>query len=362
MQKFIELIEQMPLTKTNPPTNTIAHIFHHEQKENFISDWLAFLINPEYTGSTEPLTALLKLAVGTEQIDISDVSIFREYTFEDQRRIDFLIETGDYLIGIENKIWSDLQDRQLEDYKAQLSSPKVLNGRQLILILLYPKRNSSLPTNSPEHLHSFLTVTYEDLIDEFKKIRFSIFENLRATVMMEDFILHMEEYIMAESNKSTVNLDMWHFETAYQDKLHTLKASLKESKEQFSKYIADRMHQIVKDQGGGDEWNIATYNTYFQLYKSGWENHQVHFELLKQDEFAAREFDVVLHTNERKKIARTKALSSLEFEAGKKTFPISYASQADFERTMDAVFSELDAMVAKYTGIIDMEIAKSSVL
>ena len=50
--EFRELLEAVPKSRSMSPTNTIAHIFRHEQKENFISDWLAFLLNPEYIGST----------------------------------------------------------------------------------------------------------------------------------------------------------------------------------------------------------------------------------------------------------------------------------------------------------------------
>jgi hypothetical protein len=86
--EFEKLLEKIPQSRANLPTNTIAHIFRHEHKENFISDWLAFLLNPEYTGSEEPLAALLQLAFVTSSVDFDDVSILREVAFEDKRRID----------------------------------------------------------------------------------------------------------------------------------------------------------------------------------------------------------------------------------------------------------------------------------
>ena len=39
----------------SPPTNTIAHIFRKESQENFISDWIAYLIDPVSFGNAEPL-------------------------------------------------------------------------------------------------------------------------------------------------------------------------------------------------------------------------------------------------------------------------------------------------------------------
>ena len=45
--EFKALLDSMPRSRVSSPTNTIAHIFRHEHKENFISDWLAFLLNPD---------------------------------------------------------------------------------------------------------------------------------------------------------------------------------------------------------------------------------------------------------------------------------------------------------------------------
>ena len=361
MQQFIELLEQMPAANIAPPTNTIGHIFRHEEKENFISDWLAFLLNPEYTGNSEPLSALLELASVTEPVDFSDISIVREYAFDDQRRIDFLIETSTHLIGIENKIWSGLQEDQLKDYKNQLSTKEILNGKTLILILLYPQRNKSLPVHSTDDLHTFRPVTYENLVAEFRKIRFNILENLRATVLMEDFIVHMEEYIMKESSNATINWDMWHFEVENRDRIIELKRVLKDSRVQFDNYIKDRMDAVIRGRDDHDQWTKIMTGTYFQLYKTSWKNGLVHFELLKttQDDLAPKELIVVLHTHEHKKEWRTDCLRDLGKQIGEKNFNISYESREGFETSMDDIFKELEKLVNTYTEQIDIKIAKS---
>ena len=360
MQQFIELLEQMPAANIMPPANTIGHIFRHEEKENFISYWLAFLLNPEYTGNSEPLSALLQLAEASGTVDLSNVSIVRESVLEDKRRIDFIIETSSHIIGIENKIWSGLQENQLEDYRKELVKKAKTDGKDVVLILLYPQRNTCCKNLKKEELFGFKPVTYEDLVSEFKHIRFNIFDNLRATVLMEDFIIHMEEYIMKDSSNAAINWDMWQFEAVHRDRIQELRQALKGSRAQFDKYIEDRMDAIIRGRDDQDQWEKYMSGTYFQLYKTSWRNGLAHFELLKTtpDDLAPQELIVVLHTHEYKKEWRTDYLRDLGKQIGEKTFKIRYESQEEFEKSMDLIFDALTDLVNTYTDTIDTEMIK----
>lgn len=368
MRKFINLLEDMPQQIIIPPANTIAHIFRHDYKENFISDWLAYLINPEFTDSTQPLAALLKLALENEPEDISDVSVCREYIFKDNRRIDFYIETSNYVIGIENKIWSDLQPNQLADYEKQLSTNVPLNGRELVLILLCPQSNNYCMDPNLK-LGSFKVITYEELVGEFKQIRFKLFENLRATILMEDFILHTEEYIMQNPDKNTSNLEMWRFEADYKDKLHDLLARFETSKKQFGAYIAERLFAVVADREDSEAWSSPsihanTKECYFQLYKTNWSEAQVHFELVNGGKFPPTELQVVLHTRERSKTGKTQELYDLQpivadymqKKYHRDVFRIDYDTDAAFEESMDIIFDAVKDLVTQFTQQVDVGI------
>lgn len=363
-KEFEELLNKMPNTRAKVPSNTIAHIFRHEDKENFISDWLAFLFNPEYTGSMEPLSALLQLASVTNFVDLSDVSIIRESVFEDKRRIDFIIETSTHIIGIENKIWSGLQANQLNDYRKELRKRNT-DKKTLVMILLYPQRNTHCNQLQKNELHGFMPVTYEDLVSEFKQIRFNIFDNFRATVLMEDFIVHMEEYIMNGSSDATINWDMWKFEEEHMAKLKALKQEINNSKDQFNNYIVKRMKDIFSEREDRDDWQIRKTMAYFQLFKKDWDKYWVHFELLKKDnehdEFVPSELKVILHTNERQNVDRTSALWEMGQNTGEKC-KISYVSEEEFQKSMDAVFQALQSLVGEYTPKIDSEIGKTEVV
>lgn len=370
MHDFTKLLENMPQQKITPPSNTIAHIFRHDYKENFISDWLAFLLTPEYTDSTQPLTALLKRALGYEPDDLADVSVYREYTFEDNRRIDFYIETSNYVIGIENKIWSDLQPNQLSDYEKQLSSNVPLGGRELVLILLCPQSNPYCMDPSLQ-LGAFKRITYEDLVAEFKQIRFNLFENLRAAFLLEDFIVHMEEYIMQNPNKTTSNLEMWRFEADYKEKLQDLLARFEASKKQFSTYIAERLSAVVDDRADREAWaspsvHANTKECYFQLFKTSWTEAQVHFELVNGDKFPPTELQVVLHTRERGKTGKTQELYDLQTvvadymqeKYGRDVFPIHYGTETAFEESMDEIFAAIKDLITQFTQKVDAGIIR----
>ena len=357
--EFKELLEATPQLRAAPTANTVAHIFRYEQKENFISDWLAFLLNPKYVGSAEPLTALLQLASVTTPVDLYDVSVFREVSFEDKRRIDFIIETGSHIIGIENKIWSDLQKRQLSDYRKQLTSRAAKSKKELVLILLYPRRNECCSTLTEKTLCGFHSVTYEDLVFEFKQIRLNIFENLRAVVLMEDFILHMEEYIMKEFDIKS-NFAMWQFEKENRERITRWQDALKESNNQFNEYVKAKIGELICGRPDEKEWKIYTASTYIQLYKASWETCNVHFELLKKElvNLPPNAWRVVLHTHEQKNKPRTDYLRNLGQDT-EKQIDIDYSSQEKFEESMNRVFEALKDLVNTYTQTIDEEIAKT---
>ena len=122
---FKDFLAKAPIVNLKTPTVTFGTIFKHEHKENFISDWLAYLLDPNNIGTTEPLECFINIAHADENytIDFSEVNIQREYVFqESKRRIDFLITTPSHIIGIENKIWS----KQLEnEFKNIIENNKI---------------------------------------------------------------------------------------------------------------------------------------------------------------------------------------------------------------------------------------------
>ena len=96
--------------------------------ENKMSEILAFFLDPAETHGQK--TAFLnqflekfELVAAAKLVENGHkVKVTTEAPTEERRRIDITIEIGrgDYMIGIENKIWAADQPKQLSDYSAHL--------------------------------------------------------------------------------------------------------------------------------------------------------------------------------------------------------------------------------------------------
>lgn len=202
------------LPESRPPRLTIPAIFGRTWDENFISDYLAYILDPERNGiGTEPLHAFLALAFeNAAAIDLEQVDIEREYTFHTPSfgRIDFLIRLGEKgesgVIGIENKIYSSEGGNQTTAYARGMKEDFL--DCDHFLIFLTPSR--SLPTSG-----EFKAVSYADLVRALREIRFPVLNDIHKSVIWEDFLAHLEEYIvMAKgklelSGKTRLYLEYW---------------------------------------------------------------------------------------------------------------------------------------------------------
>ena len=123
IEEYFDFISNMPTTKEADISESIAKIFEVESKENIISNWLSFLLDPNRFKDDAPLKALLGLFLKAnqfEETDVDTVMVSREYTLLNRRRVDLLIEADDLIIGIENKIFSSIHNDQLNDYYDKL--------------------------------------------------------------------------------------------------------------------------------------------------------------------------------------------------------------------------------------------------
>jgi hypothetical protein len=190
--------DQLP--KSRPRRLTIPAIFWRAGDEDFISDYLAYILDPERNGiGNQPLEVLLTLAYGEEaEFELEQVNIQREYTFDDpsRGRIDFMIRLGKEgesgVIGIENKIYSPESDNQTTAYAQGMKED--FEGKKHFLILLTPDGRS--PAS-----REFKPVSYMRLVEELRAIRYPLLNDIHKSVIWEDFLAHLEEYIVMDKGK-----------------------------------------------------------------------------------------------------------------------------------------------------------------
>ena len=276
------LIELTRYYKSNPYKKslyTLPEIFGRERRENFISDWFAYLLDPDKNGfGMKPLVALCEYF----EVDISDadkVEIKRENTFFDGKRIDLYINifkenTKILLIGIENKIDSREEESQTLSYYKRLR--EIANGEVDILpIYLRPDTNTK-----EAECREFKNLYYSELKSIFESIPYDIKRDARKNFYFYEFILYMEEFLMnkTESGFPILSMDAEIFrdnkETiekariAYEDYTRSLKAWFDE---EFKRVYAK---EII----------ICEKPKYWQFFENmKWKELNFHFELLSKE-------------------------------------------------------------------------------
>ncbi len=348
------IVENFPFSELPNKTNTIAHIFKKDNRENFISDWLAFLFDPFQYGGYEPLNAFLALLHLDTPIYFSEnetILIEREHTFEDGRRIDFLITTDEYVIGIENKIDHSEGNNQLKDYYKSLKALADTKNKKPIPIFLKPQKN-------PAQVNSkFYEILYEDLIDSFKTIRLDFIGNLRSAFLMEDFIKHMEDYVM--ENEYEINNTL-KFIVENNKPLRNIKNQTEKEVSNFASFLEKKVAEL-KD--NDDEWDTKapSSGSFIQLFKTTWVKYGIHYELLPETKNSVfpDSYEIVLHCESTKDIKnKFNGIKSSADEKYKKTYNIDFSSEQKFSDSILQMIEHLKNLKIEYTDKIDEFISK----
>ena len=250
---------------------TIPAIFGRSHHENFISDYLAFVLDPKKNGiGTAPLEALLSLyAVEYDESKLDDVLIRREFPLE-SGRIDLLIECPEqFVIGIENKIYSPEGENQTPSYARIISDVFPDTSRLLVFLT----RQGDKPKSA-----QFVPLSYANLFNTFKAVKISEDIALRNQVLWADFLEHVEIYIMATVPEKFEFSEKAKLYLENQKMLHDITTSFDREWESALLHIESRF----REQATGGPWNTVFQTRYSwqQAYKSNWRSNNffIHFE------------------------------------------------------------------------------------
>lgn len=158
--------------------------------ENTLSRVIAELFDPKGSHGQGLLfvNALLQ-ELGYSRLGPRDaVRVRREAMTRRKRRIDIVIESRNYVIGIENKPWAGQQTNQLIDYFEEISAD--LLGRKPILIFL----SSQEARTAKEHVHQ---LPYFDASGEasLHNLLEAVLDDIKAAPprqFVQDFIRHIK--------------------------------------------------------------------------------------------------------------------------------------------------------------------------
>lgn len=237
---LIQEFTRLDLQEQVPPT--FLEISGYPHYENVISNILAFYIeqNPQGIGLcllSSIFDVLGETVSDYEEIEVKEVN--RELPTSNNKRIDIVIETNQYLIAIENKIWHKI-DNPFEEYVhhiKQLIGESEEEKESKFILLTLKKKNYS-----KKELIDFKQISYEELFKALEK-RLSEVETNNYEEDFAKYLIFIKDLIQTVRNMSQINLseDFTNYIRVNQKKLNSMKA---EVFVKFEKFIKNQFNQI----------------------------------------------------------------------------------------------------------------------
>lgn len=275
METLRKVLKYLP--DRNMKLKTIPNIFRKTYDENFLSDFLAYILNPKENGiGLEPLIKLIedyskqgvRILESLTLPEINSIEVIREYSFDDGKRIDIIIEIKDKMvIAIENKIYSKEYNNQTKGYANSIK--KEFQNHEYILLFLTPLGN--IPSSS-----DFSPISYKKLIEKLKEVEFDYRKDIRKKVIYDEFILHVEEYIMNRKSENVSDQTKLYLE--YIDVIETLTKYY----ENDSNMVYEKFESIIRSSFDDSEYdiNIKYDRSYDTIQKKSWKTKGlfIHYE------------------------------------------------------------------------------------
>jgi hypothetical protein len=268
---------------------TIPEIFKRESDENFISDYLAFILDPKKNGiGAEPLKRIISYCnpeYDVDRLEFKRCSVERGKYLDEENRIDLLITIGKYLIvAIENKIYSKERENQTIDYYNAIDRAyKDIDDK---LFILLAAEESTKPSSE-----YFKLLTYSKLYEIFSTIRPDFTNNIKHSILFDDFLLHIRRMFMSE-NDSLIS-----------EKTKIYLQNIEMFKDLLNSYYSEsellfNIFERATSRNFPDRFLIKWNDRYQQMYKKEWDrgNIFVHYEfwINREDVIEDNKFKVMI--------------------------------------------------------------------
>ncbi len=263
----------------NPPVITVPVIFNRKHDENFISDYLSYIIDPQKNGiGTGPLEALLKLCkVDVTEFDLHEAHPYREFPLG-AGRIDLLVDCCDTVVlGVENKIFSPEGQSQTINYERELDKlyPDILHPMIFLTREGYQAGSKQ-----------FIPVSYTQLFSVFKKVPVDHVTDHRKLSLWEDFLQHLEVYIMGTKPETFEFSDKSRLYIEHYNMFNDLSRTFKNDWAEAISFLDSSLDERLS--GGPWEHGFSATKPWQQVWKSTWATSDlyIHFEwILGVDDF-----------------------------------------------------------------------------
>ena len=192
LQNLLDAFGKLPINGIiNPTFMEIAGYPHYE---NVCSNILAFFFNPTEVHGLKDLYLKTLSSFDNNNNHLSNVSVEREVTTNNNNRIDIVIYSDNCILAVENKIFATVNN-PLADYASYLKGNS--SGKNLSLFIL------SIKDVNNTNLNGFIPVKYSDF---FSRLRSNLGEyssqaDTKYLTMFFDFITTIENLMRETSMK-----------------------------------------------------------------------------------------------------------------------------------------------------------------
>ncbi|PKE21388.1 PD-(D/E)XK nuclease family protein [Macrococcoides caseolyticum] len=390
IERYLEMLNNIPVVDEKVHSESIAKIFGIESKENIISNWLAFLLDPNRVKSDVLLKAFLSTFLNDkviEDLDYTDVVVTREYVLNNKRRVDIVIQINGVIIGIENKIFATLHNDQLNDYHNNLSNIQFMldsdNSQHVITVLLAPSWSKELSgMNNLKDINNFIEeeksqteITYELLAEVFSEIPLKNME-YRHYLILNEFVKYVNDYIKEEAME--LEVEWANFNSKYSNDLSDI---FNKGSEQLL-VLSDKIEKFLNKTGielfGSEINNTPQYIInkkvtpkmfYFQLFNNQMAKYNIHYEIGSEN-YESKGF--ILPTNLKLTIdfenrtVRNQLIEhrnfelnrSLEIQTTINVFDIDYSSEETIDNTLGEIGKKLSEWHSKNYELMLLDLQK----
>jgi hypothetical protein len=242
---LLEGLNSLPPSQKHEPT--FMEIAGYPHYENVCSNILQFYLQPdnEHGFDSLLLDSLFTLINENVVINGQNIDVRREESTDKGNRIDLVIESDDFVLGIENKLFADLYN-DLDDYKNYLENKYLRKDRPVYKIVL------SLDIIQPtfdNNLHGFKPITYALFFEKVIANIGSYFLTAREphVIFLRDFIQTIQN-LQRQTSMDKQRLIFFHENRQDLAKLLTevdvLRKDMREKVKQLKELIAEEVGRL----------------------------------------------------------------------------------------------------------------------
>jgi len=234
--KFFNLLFEFNSIPKPKRRRTFLEISGYPHYENVCSNILKFYLEPNNEHGLKDLVinSIVKQVNKDFQLDSSHegIEVHREYQTSQGKRIDLLVTTNKWVIGIENKIFHHLHN-DLEDYRKTIDSLCV-NSRTAIRIVLSLNKLSIEDLEKVES-KEFESITYEQVFENIKDKIGNYLINANS-----HYVSHLTDFITSLENLKPKNMENKKLGTFFNTHSDTIEKLI----EEYGRYRKDVLGKV----------------------------------------------------------------------------------------------------------------------